>query len=110
MNAKAHNQNAYAAVLRERRRANRKRSLSTYVARVAETPAARKAVTSALRTNAKKLRESGQLGRVQTRTGYVTSTVVGKSYRYTAVQVAMIARLYKPRKAEYQDVRAALVG
>lgn len=110
MNVKTHNQDIFAATLRERRRANKKRSLSTFVYRVTESAAARKQVTSSLRTNAKKLRESGELGKVQTRTGYVTETVVGKKYRYTAAQVAMIAKLYKPRKDEYKAVRAALVG
>jgi hypothetical protein len=108
---KKHNANRAAAILRERRRANAKRTISTHVAKVARNEAARKAVTAALRTNAKKLRESGALGRVQTRVGHVgTEGRVGVTYRYTSVQLAMIATVYRPRKEEYKAVRAELIA
>lgn len=106
MNAKAR---TARQIVKARRSANTKRCISTYVARVTGDEAVRKAVTNALRTNAKKLREAGELGKVQTRTCHVTTGVVGKKYRYTAEQLRRIAAAYKPRKAEYKAVKAELV-
>lgn len=96
--------------LKARRAAGRKCSLSTYVARQTEDAAARKTVTNALRNAAKPLRESGALGKVQTRVCFVAPGVAGKNHRYTAAQVARIAAAYRPRKAEYKAVRAALLA
>lgn len=110
MSAKTHNPNRAAAILRERRRANAKRTISTHVAKVTRDEAARKAVTAALRNAAKKLREAGALGRVQVRIGYVTDTVVGPTYRYDARQAAIIAAAYNPRNEKNKKVKAALVG
>lgn len=97
-------------IIKARRAANAKRSISTHVAKVTADRAARKAVTAALRKGAKQLRESGQLGKVQTRVGYVTPSVVGPCYRYRAAQIAKIAAVYRPRKAEYKAVREALLS
>lgn len=97
-------------LLKARRAANVKRCISTYVARATTDKAVRSAVTAALRTNAKKLRESGTLGRVQTRVCHVAAGVVGPKYRYTAAQVARIAAAYRPRKPENVAVRSALVA
>lgn len=98
-------------ILRDRRRANRKRSLSTHVAQVTESAQARKTVTAALRKVAKALREGGDLGRVQCRIGRQgDAKVIGPNYRYTAAQAAMIASVYRPRKAEYVAVRNALTA
>lgn len=97
-------------IIKARRAANAKRSLSTHVAKATEDRAARKTVTAALRKSAKMLRESGQLGKVQTRVCYVTASVVGPNYRYNAAQVARIAAAYKPRKAEYKTVREVLLS
>lgn len=97
-------------IIKARRTAGRKCSLSTYVARQTEDAAARKTVTNALRNAAKTLRESGALGKVQTRVCFVAPGVAGKNHRYTAAQVARIAAAYRPRKAEYKAVRAALLA
>lgn len=97
-------------IIKARRAANTKRSISTHVARATADRAARKAVTAALRKSAKTLREAGQLGKVQTRVCYVTASVVGPNYRYNAAQVARIAAAYRPRKAEYKAVREALLS
>lgn len=97
-------------IIKARRAANAKRSISTHVAKVTADRAERKAVTSALRNQAKKLREAGQLGKVQVRTCYVTATVTGPNYRYNAAQIARVAAAYRPRKAEYKAVREALIA
>lgn len=97
-------------MIKARRAAGRKCSLSTYVARQTKDTAARKTVTNALRNAAKPLRESGALGKVQTRVCFVAPGVAGKNHRYTAAQVARIAAAYRPRKAEYKAVRAALLA
>jgi hypothetical protein len=107
MNAKAR---TARQILKARRDANAKRSISTHVAKATADRAARKAVTAALRKSAKTLREAGQLGKVQTRVCYVTASVVGPNYRYNAAQVARIAAAYKPRKAEYKMVRETLLS
>ena len=107
MNAKAR---TARQIVKARRAANAKRSLSTHVAKVTADRAARKAVTAALRKNAKGLRETGQLGKVQTRVCYVTASVTGPNYRYNAAQVARIAAAYRPRKAEYKIVRELLLS
>jgi hypothetical protein len=99
-----------AELIRKRRLGNRKRSLSTAVAAVTKDATTRKTVTAALRKAAKPLRESGDLGRVQVRTCYVTPDQVGKNYRYTARQIARIAADYNPRKSECKAARAALLG
>jgi len=93
----------------ERRRKNRKRSLSTAVAAVTENAQARKTVTVALRKAAKTLREAGRLGRVQRKVCRIADAV-RLNYRYTVAQVAKIAAAYRPRKAEYVAVRNALVA
>lgn len=97
-------------ILKARRSAGKKRCLSTYVAKATENQAARKAVTAALRKAAKPLREAGALGRVQARTCYVAAGVVGRKYRYTEAQLRRACEAYKPRKAEYKAVKAALMG
>ena len=97
-----------AQLLRDRRRANQKRTISTHVRKATTDTAAVKGVTAALRKTARDLRTTGQLGKVQTRTGKVAAGVVGKTYRYTAAQIARIAASYKPRKAEYKAVAARL--
>lgn len=96
--------------IRERRNAAKKRSISTYVARVTEDQQARETVTAALRAKAKTLRESGALGRVQQRTCRVTPDHVGVNYRYNARQIAEIAAAYRPRKDAYKAARVALMA
>jgi thiamine pyrophosphokinase len=95
-------------ILRNRRRANQKRTITTHVAKTTTDTATAKAVTAALRKTARTLRQAGQLGKVQTRISHVTATVVGPVYRYTAAQIALIAAAYRPRKAEYKAVAARL--
>jgi len=96
--------------IRARRAANRKACISTHVAKVTTNEKDAIAVTAALRTRAKKLREAGSLGKVQTRVCRVAPGVVGPKYRYTAAQVAEIAEGYRPRKDAYKAARAALIG
>jgi hypothetical protein len=97
-------------ILKARRNAGKKRTIGTRVRKVTTDTSAVKAVTAALQKVAKKLRETGALGRVQTRIGTVAAGVVGKTYRYTAAQMATIAQAYKARKAEYKAVAAALAA
>lgn len=106
MNAKTATKLKVRELLRDRRRANQKRTISTHVRRAAGQTI--DGVTNALRKTAKTLRESGALGRVQTRTETVKPGIVQKVYRYTAGQIALIASAYKPRKAEYRVVAARL--
>jgi hypothetical protein len=96
-------------IVTARRRANKKRSLSSVVATVTENVQARKTVTAALRKAAKTLREAGKLGRVQRRIRRI-GVAVRLNYRYTVAQVAAIAAAYRPRKAEYVAVRNALAA
>lgn len=95
-------------ILRDRRRANAKRTISTRVRKTTTDTKVVDGVSNALRTLAKKLREAGQLGRVQTRIGRVADGVIGPVYRYTAAQIARVAAVYRPRKAEYRTVAAQL--
>jgi hypothetical protein len=97
-----------AQLLRDRRRANQKRTISTHVRNATTDIAAVKGVTAALRKTARDLRTTGQLGKVQTRTEHVTPDRVGPVYRYTAAQIARIAAAYKPRRAEYKAVALRL--
>jgi hypothetical protein len=95
-------------ILRDRRRANAKRTISTFVRKATDDTATVKGVTAALRKVAKDLRKAGELGRVQTRTERITATVIGPVYRYTRDQIARIAAAYKPRKPAYRTVAAQL--
>lgn len=95
-------------ILRDRRRANQKRTISTFVRKATTDTAAVKGVTAALRKTARDLRTAGQLGKVQTRIEKVAAGVVGKTYRYTTAQISQIAAAYRPRKAEYRVVAARL--
>ncbi|MGW6912512.1 hypothetical protein ACWGB8_01620 [Kitasatospora sp. NPDC054939] len=88
--------------LRNRTRANQKRTIATHVRKATTDAAAAKGVTAALRKTARELRKAGLLGKVQTRIARVTADRVGPVYRYTAAQVALIAATYRPRKAEYK--------
>jgi hypothetical protein len=99
-----------ARLLRDRRRANAKRTISTFVRKTTTDTKAVDGVTNALRTVAKKLRQAGQLGKVQTRTEHVTPDRVGPVYRYTAAQIARIAASYKPRKPEYKAIALQLAA
>ncbi|WP_371605014.1 hypothetical protein OG345_42105 (plasmid) [Streptomyces sp. NBC_01220] len=120
-----------AAVLRDRTRTNRaataarrsiataarrvrtgSRSLATHVIATGADAATVKGVVKALQTAAKAARANGLKGkrarirRSFTGAGHTVKTV----YRYTREQVAQIAAQYKPRKAEYKAVRAALLA
>ncbi|WBP89511.1 hypothetical protein [Kitasatospora cathayae] len=95
-------------IIKARRRANEKHAISAFVSKATADTAAVKGVTAALRKTARALRLAGQLGKVQTRTQKVATGVVGKTYRYTAAQIARIAAAYRPRKAEYKAVAARL--
>jgi len=108
MNAKTARNLKARQILRDRRRANAKRTITTHVAKTTTDTKTVKAVTAALRKTARQLRLAGALGRVQTRIGRVTATVIGPVYRYTAAQIALIAAAYRPRKAEYKTVAARL--
>ena len=88
----------------------RRSTLRNAVKAVTEDKATVKGVTSALRTTAKKLRDTGELGEVKTRRCAVAEGVRDVKRWYTGRQIADIAAAYKPRKAEYKAVRAALIG
>ncbi|MFD7334871.1 hypothetical protein ACFV98_02560 [Streptomyces violascens] len=117
-----------AAIVRNRARANRTaarerraaltaarrirtgpRSLATHVI---ATGAARTVVSgavAALRTQARKAGIRGTAARIRrTLNGRARRAVT--VYRYTAEQVAQIVAHYKPRKAEYQAIRAMLAA
>jgi hypothetical protein len=94
--------------LRNRRRANQKRTIATHVRKATTDAATVKGVTAALRKTARELRKAGLLGKVQTRIARVTADRVGPIYRYTAAQIALIAANYRPRKAEYKLAAAQL--
>lgn len=96
--------------IKDRRAGLARYCISTHVARATKDEAARKTVTDALRKTAKQMRESGALGRVQVRIGKVAEGVMGPTYRYTAVQVAALAAVYKPRKDTCKAVRLALLA
>jgi hypothetical protein len=95
-------------IIKARQRANQKRTIATFVRKATTDTAAVKGVTAALRKTARTLRTAGLLGKVQTRTGKVAAGVIGKTYRYTATQIARIAAAYRPRKAEYRTVAQRL--
>ena len=117
-----------AAVLRNRARANRAasaerraaahaarrvrsgaRSLVTHVIATGADAATVKGVVKALRTAAKNAGVKGRRARIR-RSFDGARNVVKTVYRYTREQVAQIAEHYKPRKAEYKAVRAALLA
>lgn len=97
-------------IVKARKTASKKRCISTYVGKAVKDAKTAEAVTNALRSVAKKLRDGGDLGKVQTRTGVVACGTTGKIYRYNACQMATITAKYAPRKAEYKTVRAAMLG
>ncbi|QFG13321.1 hypothetical protein SEA_GILGAMESH_129 [Streptomyces phage Gilgamesh] len=118
-------------VLRDRTRANRTaaaerrtvaraarrirtgaRSLATHVIATGADAATVKGIVKALQTTAKTARANGLKGkRARIRRSFAGARRVVKTvYRYTREQVAQIAAQYKPRKAEYKTVRAALLA
>ncbi|MFG2986172.1 hypothetical protein ACGFYQ_33810 [Streptomyces sp. NPDC048258] len=125
--ASAHSPRRAAVVLRDRIRASRAaardrravataarrvrtgpRSLATHVIATGATPDVISGAVAALRTQAKKAGIRGKATRIRrTRTGWMRHAVT--AYRYTREQVAAIVANYKPRKAEYKAIRAALV-
>jgi hypothetical protein len=117
-----------AAVLRSRARANRAatserrsaaqaarrvrtgpRSLVTHVLALGVDRDTVKGASNALRKVAKEIGIRGRRARIR-RTFDGVKNRVGNVYRYTRSQVAAIAAAYKPRKAEYKAVRAALIA
>jgi hypothetical protein len=100
-----------ARLLRDRRRANAKRTIATRVRKLTTDIKTVNGVTNALRTVAKKLRTAGQLGKVQVRIAWVAEReCTGPVYRYTAAQIARIAASYKPRKPEYKAIALLLAA
>ncbi|WP_031102403.1 hypothetical protein [Streptomyces sp. NRRL S-146] len=117
-----------AAVIRNRARANRAeararraaataarrvrtgpRSLATHVIATGAPLDVVAGATDALRTQARKAGIRGRAARIRrTLNGRARSAVT--VYRYTAEQVAQIVANYKPRKAEYKAIRAALAA
>ncbi|MGW2496191.1 hypothetical protein ACWCV2_17035 [Streptomyces pseudogriseolus] len=85
------------------------RSLVTHVIATGADAATGKGVVAALRTAAKKAGVKGRRARIR-RSFNGARNVVKTVYRYTRDQVAEIAAAYKPRKAEYKAVRAALLA
>ncbi|MFI9078730.1 hypothetical protein ACIGW8_20015 [Streptomyces sioyaensis] len=85
------------------------RSLTTHVIATGADSATVKGVVEALRTAAKNAGVKGRRARIR-RSFDGARNVVKTVYRYTRAQVAQIAAQYKPRKAEYKGVRAALIA
>lgn len=101
-------------IIRRRKAANglgtRRSTLNNAVKVVTADKAVRKGVANALRTAAKPLRERGELGDVKAKRCAVADGVRGLKHLYTDEQVRKVAAAYRPRKAEYRDVRAALLS
>lgn len=85
------------------------RSLVTHVIATGADAATVKGVVKALRTAAKNAGVKGRRAHIR-RSFDGARNVVKTVYRYTRAQVAQIAAAYKPRKAEYKAVRAALIA
>ncbi|MET7572041.1 hypothetical protein ABZT04_26580 [Streptomyces sp. NPDC005492] len=85
------------------------RSLVTHVIATGADAATVKGVVKALRTAAKNAGVKGRRARIR-RSFDGARNVVKTVYRYTRAQVAQIAAAYKPRKADYKAVRAALIA
>ncbi|WP_413100850.1 hypothetical protein [Streptomyces sp. Inha503] len=117
-----------ATVIRDRARANRaearaRRSAATAARRVRTGPRSLathiiatgapldivSGAADALRTQARKAGVRGRAARIR-RTFNGRARRVVTVYRYTAEQVAQIVANYKPRKAEYKVIRAALAA
>ncbi|GHG80687.1 hypothetical protein [Streptomyces griseocarneus] len=115
-----------AALLRDRARTNRaksraRRAASTAARRVRTGPRSLAThiiatgapldvvagAADALRTQARKAGIRGRAVRIR-RTLKGRARRVVTAYRYTVEQVAQIVANYKPRKAEYKAIRAAL--
>lgn len=99
--------------LRDRRRADTKHSISTYVRTTTTDDTTIDGATDALRKVAAKLRTNGTLGKVQMRDRKIVINAAGdthteRTYRYTRAQIQRIAATYRPRKAEYKTVAASL--
>ncbi|MFE3139695.1 hypothetical protein [Streptomyces scopuliridis] len=117
-----------AALIRNRARANRAetrarraaataarrvhtgpRSLTTHIIATGAPLNVVAGAADALRTQARKAGVRGRAARIR-RTLNGRARRVVTVYRYTAEQVALIVANYKPRKAEYKVIRAALVA
>ncbi|WP_180989937.1 hypothetical protein [Streptomyces cahuitamycinicus] len=88
------------------------RSLATHIIATGADAATVKGVAKALQGVAKTARTNGLKGkRARIRRSFNGARNVVKTvYRYTREQIAQIAAAYKPRKAEYKAVRAALIA
>jgi hypothetical protein len=88
------------------------RSLTTHVIATGAAPETVKGIVKALQGVAKTARTNGLKGkRARIRRSFAGAKRMVKTvYRYTREQVAQIAEQYKPRKAEYKAIRAALVA
>ncbi|WP_328491232.1 hypothetical protein [Streptomyces zaomyceticus] len=126
--AKPHNTDTRRAALRTRTRENQTaararrsiaraavkvrttaRSLATHVIATGAAAEDIKGAAQALSKVAKKLGIKGRRIRIRRAVdGFRARATTG--YRYTRAQVAAIADAYKPRKAEYKVIRAALVA
>ncbi|MFJ1552780.1 hypothetical protein [Streptomyces mirabilis] len=85
------------------------RSLVTHIMATGADRQTVEGVADALRTVARKKGVKGRRARIR-RSFDGARNVVKTVYRYTRAQVAQIADAYKPRKAEYKVVRAALIA
>ncbi|MDH6449590.1 hypothetical protein M2155_001998 [Streptomyces sp. SAI-119] len=85
------------------------RSLVTHIIATGADRRTVEGVADALRTVAKKKGVKGRRARIR-RSFNGARNIVKTVYRYTRAQVAQIAAQYKPRKAEYKAVRAALIA
>ena len=99
---------AAAALLRDRRRANRPHSLASHAIARGETPETARSIAGALRTVARRIGLTGQTSRTR-------RTVDGRGRlrtvtRYTNAQFRAALAAYRPRKADNADARARLLA
>ncbi|MFK0294292.1 hypothetical protein ACIQU6_27995 [Streptomyces sp. NPDC090442] len=96
-----------AAATAARRVRTGPRSLATHIIATGAPAHVIAGAADALRTQARKAGIRGRATRIRrTLGGHTRRAMTG--YRYTTEQVALIVANYKPRKAEYKAIRAAL--
>lgn len=98
-----------AAATAARRVRTGPRSLVTHIIATGAPLGVVTGAADALRTQARKAGIRGRAARIR-RTINGRARRVVTVYRYTAEQVAQIVANYKPRKAEYKAIRAALAA
>ena len=99
---------AARAVLRDRRRQNRRHSLASHAISAGESPETAKRVAGSLRTVAKRIGMVGKAGR--TRRTVDGRDRLRKVTRYTTAQFRTALAVYTPRKTELAAARERLLA